>query len=131
MEWKTVEISKTRKGRGCFVSVRDGMIKFSAEASLLIPDYRDYGYAVLMTATEGNKKYVGVKLIKEPTDNSIAVLHTKYKGNTVNGFKINCKPVVKELFGDLVEQKKTVRYDVTKDQNDNILTIEVKKQQEN
>ena len=123
MEWQTVEISKTRKGRGCFASVRDGMIKFSAEASLLIDNYQEYKYALLLKSSDKKNKYVGIKLIKEQADNCVAVLQTKYKGNPVNGIKVNCKPVVNELFGAVDDPKKTVRYEVTKDPDDNILVI--------
>lgn len=126
MNWEIVKIPENRRGRTTpYVSVGFGRLSLSAAACELIKNHESIKYAELLKGKFNNKLCIGVRLLTEPTANSLAVSRKKdANGKLVTGMDISNKRVIEDLFGPSGSAQKTTRYNVRKDDDaDNILII--------
>ena len=126
MNWEIVKIPENRRGRTMpYVSVGFGRLSLSAAACELIENHETIKYAELLKGKNNNKLCIGVRLLREPTANSLAVTRKKdSNGKPVTGMDISNKRVIEELFGPSGSAQKATRYNVRRDETDeNILVI--------
>lgn len=125
MEWSIVKITSDKKGRNTpFASIGFGKISLSAAACELINNYEQYPYIELLRGKKNNKLCIGVRFLKNTTQDSIKVTRKIVDGKTISGLTIENKSVIEELFGIAGAARKTTRYNVEKDNNEeNILII--------
>ena len=126
MNWEVVKIPENKRGRTMpYVSVGFGRLSLSAAACELIENHESVKYVELLKGKINNKLCIGVRLLQEPTANSLAVSRKKdSNGKFVTGMDISNKRVIEDLFGPSGSAQKTTRYNVRKDDEaDNILII--------
>ena len=126
MNWEVVKIPENRRGRTTpYASVGFGRLSLSAAACELIENHETIKHVELLKGKINNKLCIGVRLLREPTANSLAVSRKKdANGNYVTGMDISNKRTIEELFGPAGSAQKTTRYNVRKDEDaDNILII--------
>ena len=124
MEWSVVKITPDKKGRNTpFASIGFGKISLSAAACELIDNYEKYTYVQLLRGKRNNKLCIGVRFLQNSTQDSIAVKRKVVDGKTIAGLTIENKGIIEELFGITGTAKKATRYNVEKDNDENILII--------
>lgn len=125
MEWTTVKITSDKRGRNTpYASIGFGKIALSAAACELIDNYERYSYVELLRGKRNNKLCIGVRFIENTTQDSIKIKRRISDGKTIAGLTIENKGIVEELFGITGTARKTTRYNVEKDNDeDNILII--------
>ncbi|HIX08886.1 MAG TPA: hypothetical protein H9683_01740 [Firmicutes bacterium] len=125
MEWTTVKITSDKRGRNTpYASIGFGKIALSAAACELIDNYELYPYVELLRGKRNNKLCIGVRFIKNTTQDSIKIKRRISDGKAIAGLTIENKGIVEELFGITGTARKTTRYNVEKDNDeDNILII--------
>lgn len=125
MEWSIVKITTEKKGRNTpFASIGFGKIALSAAACELIEDYEQYKYVELLRGKRNNKLCIGVRFLKNNTQDSIAIKRKIVDGKAINGITIENKGAIEEIFGITGTARKTTRYNVDKDnESSNILII--------
>lgn len=129
MKWNVIE--KTARGprkTDAFASVGRNQLNISSGAVARIKDYKNYKHAEIMRALEGNDVYIGIRLLLEPTPNSLPIRRKKgADGKEINGITISDKITLSKAFGTQIAQKKGfTRYDLMRDKNTpNILMIKL------
>ena len=126
MKWEVVKIPENRRGRTApYASIGFNRLSLSAAACELIEDHYNIKYVELLKGKLNNKLCIGVRLLKEPTSNSLAVSRKKdSNGKYVTGMDITNKRVIEDLFGPVGSAKKVTRFNVRKDEeSENILII--------
>ncbi len=125
MDWEVVKISGDIKGRGTpYASVGFGRLSLNAAACQLVKNIAQYPYVEMLQGKKSGKLCIGIRLLKERTENSLAITRGKEGNGRKNEFVINSKAVLEELFKINGVQKKVTRYTVLKDPDaENILMI--------
>ena len=125
MDWSIVKISSDKRGRHVpFASIGFGKISLSAAACELIDNYEQYNYTELLRGKKDNKLCIGVRLLKEPTQDSIRIKRKIVDNKPIAGITIECKNTIEELFGITGTARKITRYNVERDADaKNILII--------
>lgn len=126
MIWEVVKIPESSRGRTTpYASVGFSRLSLSSAACALIEDHQSIKYVELLKGKVNNNLCIGVRLLKEPTDHSLAVSRKKdTNGKILSGMDITNKQVIESLFGPAGSAKKVTRYNVRKDtESENILII--------
>ena len=126
MNWEVVKIPENKRGRTTpYASVGFGRLSLSAAACELIENHKEIKHAELLTGKVKNNLCIGVRLLTEPTANSLAVSRKKdSNGKFVTGMDICNKATIEKLFGPAGSANKITRFNVRKDDDsDNILII--------
>ena len=126
MKWEVVKIPEGKRGRSApYASVGFGRLSLSAAACELVTDYENKKYVELLKGKLNNKICIGVRLLEEPTANSLSISRKKdANGKTISGMDITNKKTIEDLFGPVGSAKKVTRFGVKKDEEEeNILII--------
>ncbi len=127
LKWNIVEKKEKapRRMHSAFASVGRNSLTLSAGAAMMISGHKDYSYAELLTADDGRNRYIGIRLTKSQTENSLPIKRRVSRGKEVNGITISNRQMLAEAFGRNISEKNGVtRFDVCRDKNySNILMI--------
>lgn len=122
MAWNVVEPEKGKRNRmQPSASVGFGRISLSVSACNLLGTYEQYKCVELLTDPE-KPSVVGIRFLRESTENSIQIKRRTANGKVIGGMDIVGKSYMEKLFGIAGTQNKATKYPVTKD-SENILVI--------
>jgi len=127
MKWETVKISINSRGKtSAYASVGFGRLSLSCGACQLVSNYPDYKYAEILKARRDGKLCIGIRLLKEPSDNCLRIARRVVNGKSIVEYSgdLGNKPLMEELFGIEGVQNKATRHAVTLDDEErNVLVI--------
>ena len=125
MKWETVKISSEIRGRTSpFASIGYGRVSLNAAACSLISSHEEFKYAEFLKCKNRKKDFIGIKLLKNSTQNSLSISRKKQDGKYVAGLTVENKDIVGSLFGDVGTAAKVTRFTVEKDHDyDDVLII--------
>ena len=125
MDWDIVCVSNIAKIRNVpFASIGFGRLSLNAAACRLVKEIHQYPYIEMLQSTAQGQHFVGIRFLKEKTENTIKVVHRENEKKYKSSVTINCKSVLEELFNTQAIQNKITRYMVQKDPDaDNILMM--------
>ncbi len=128
MKWTEIERKGCSRQRGeAFISVGRNKLTVSAGAAALIPDSFEYQYATISEAFEGNNRYIGIRLLKERSKNSLTIRRRKSNEKVIQGMEISDRELLSRAFGSAIAQRDgTTRFEVTRDLTaSNILMVKL------